>query len=140
MKANVNLLWILAAFFALATITYVVWSLVDPLYGSIEWAGTMGLGLSTILAAFIAFYLGRVHAAQGGELPEDRLDANIDDGDPELGFFSPWSWWPILLAGSAALLFLGLGVGFWICFIAVGVGVISLVGWVYEYYRGLFAR
>lgn len=24
----------------------------------------------------------------GAELPEDRLDANIDDGDPELGFFS----------------------------------------------------
>ena len=89
---------------------------------------------------FIAFYLGRVHSAQGGELPEDRLDANIDDGDPESGFFSPWSWWPIMLAGSAALLFLGLAVGIWICFIAVGIGLIALVGWVYEYYRGLFAR
>ena len=140
MKVNVNLLWVLAAFFGLSTVVYVVWSLVDPLFGHIEWAGTFALGLSTILASFVAFYLGRVHAAQGGELPEDRLDANIDDGDPELGFYSPWSWWPILLAGSAALLFLGLGVGFWICFIAVGIGAISLVGWVYEYYRGLFAR
>jgi len=140
MKANVNLFWILAVFLTLTTITYVVWSLLDPNHHAVEWAGTFALALSAILSAFLAFYLGRVHIAQGGELPEDRLDANIDDGDPEMGFFSPWSWWPILLAGSAALLFLGLAVGFWICFIAVSVGVISLVGWVYEYYRGLFAR
>jgi Cytochrome c oxidase subunit IV len=140
MRANAILFWILAVFFALVTVVYVVWSLVDFNHGTVEWAGTFALGLSTILSAFVAFYLGRTHAAQGGELPEDRLDANIDDGDPELGFFSPWSWWPIMLAGSAALLFLGLAVGFWICFIAVGVGVISLVGWTYEYYRGLFAR
>ena len=53
-----------------------------------------------VLSAFIAFYLGRVHREQGAELPEDRLDANIDDGDAELGFFSPWSWWPIMLAAS----------------------------------------
>ena len=52
----------------------------------------------------IAFYLGRVHRAQGGELPEDRLDANIDDGDAEQGHFSPWSWWPIMLASAAALM------------------------------------
>lgn len=140
MKANANLFWILAAFFAIVTVTYVVWGLLDPIQRSVEWAGTFALALSAILASFIAFYLGRVHSAQGGELPEDRLDANIDDGDPELGFFSPWSWWPIMLAGSAALLFLGLAAGFWISLIAVGVGLISLVGWVYEYYRGLFAR
>jgi hypothetical protein len=81
-----------------------------------------------------------VYSAQGAELPEDRLDANIDDGDAELGFFSPWSWWPIMLAASAALAFLGLAIGFWIAFIAVPLFVISIVGWVYEYYRGNFAR
>ena len=90
--------------------------------------------------AFIAFYLGRVHKAQGAELPEDRIDANNDDGDAELGFFSPWSWWPIILACGAALGFHGLAVGFWITFIAIPVVIIALVGWVYEYYRGNFAR
>jgi hypothetical protein len=105
-----------------------------------EPAGTVALTLTTVLAAFIAFYLGRVHSAQGAELPEDRIDANIDDGDAELGFFSPWSWWPILLAGAAALGFLGLAVGFWITFIAVPLVLVALVGWVYEYYRGNFAR
>ncbi|GAB3126170.1 cytochrome c oxidase subunit 4 [Glaciibacter psychrotolerans] len=140
MKANVNLFWILTVFFAISSAGYTVWSLLDPAHAKVEWAGTITLALCAILFAFVGFYLDRVHKAQGGEMPEDRLDANIDDGDPELGFFSPWSWWPIMLAASAALLFLGLGIGFWICFIAVGVGVISLVGWVYEYYRGLFAR
>lgn len=140
MKTNVNLLWVLTGFFATVTVVYVVWSLADPGFGRIEWAGTFMLGLSTLLVAFIAFYLSKVHGAQGAELPEDRLDGNIDDGDPEVGFYSPFSWWPIFLAASCALLFLGLAVGPWIAFIALGIGVISLVGWVYEYYRGMFAR
>jgi uncharacterized membrane protein len=140
MKANINLYWILTVFFALLAAVYVVWSLLDPLQAEVEWVGTFGIALSGALVAFVAFYLAKVHKAQGGDLPEDRLDANIDDGDPELGFYSPWSWWPIMLAASAGLLFLGLAVGFWISYIAVGIGVISLVGWIYEYYRGMFAR
>jgi hypothetical protein len=140
MKANINLYWILAVFFALLAVVYVVWGLLDPLQNGIEWVGLFGISLSGALVAFVAFYLDKVHKAQGGDLPEDRLDANIDDGDPELGFYSPWSWWPIMLAASAALLFLGLAAGFWIAYIGLGIGVISLVGWVYEYYRGLFAR
>ena len=52
------------------------------------------IGLSGALSVLIAFYLARIHKRQGGELPEDRLDANIDDGDAEQGHFSPWSWWP----------------------------------------------
>ena len=140
MRANVNLLWILSGFFVVVTVAYVVWGLLDPTQNKIEWACTFALGLSAIFVSFVAFYLSRVHLAQGGELPEDRLDANIDDGDPEVGFYSPWSWWPILLAASAALLFMGLAVGVWISIIALGIGVICLVGWVYEYYRGNFAR
>ena len=140
MRANVILFWILAAFFGLSAAVYAFWSWFDESEPGMEPAGTVALTLTTVLAAFIAFYLGRVHSAQGAELPEDRLDANIDDGDAELGFFSPWSWWPIMLAAAAALAFLGLAIGFWIAFIAVPLFVISIVGWVYEYYRGNFAR
>ena len=140
MRANVIMFWILAVFFALAAVVYGVWSALDEMDPGMEWAGTIALSLTAVLGAFIAFYLGRVHNAQGAELPEDRLDANIDDGDAELGFFSPWSWWPIILATGAALGFLGLAIGFWITFIAVPIVIIALVGWVYEYYRGNFAR
>ena len=151
MFANTRLFWVLAGFFVVADITYIVWSYVDysqrliPDMGglkgqTIEPVGTVGLALAAILSALIAFYLGRIHAAQGGELPEDRLSANIDDGDAEQGFFSPWSWWPVMVAGSAALLFLGLAVGVWIVYIGIAVGLISLVGWIFEYYRGNFAH
>jgi hypothetical protein len=147
MRTNVILFWVLTGFFVLAAGVYAFWSTIggasqiaDSYSAGPEWAGTIALALTAILSAFIAFYLGRVRKEQGGELPEDRLDANIDDGDAELGFFSPWSWWPILLAGGAGLAFLGLAVGFWITFIAVPLVIVALVGWVYEYYRGNFAR
>ena len=55
-----------------------------------------------------------------------------------LGRFSPWSWWPILLAGSIAML--GLAVGAWIMVIAIPSLVVTIIGWTLEYYRGYFAR
>lgn len=155
MNAQAKIFWILCAFFAVVTAVYVIWSIAnhDGMYDTqlagsqgrgvtspVEWAGAIALGLVSVLSAFIAFYLSRAHKAVGGELPEDRLDANIDDGDPEQGFFSPWSWWPVLLAAGCALLFMGIAIGVWIAFIGVALTAISLVGWVYEYYRGNFAR
>src|SRR5215207_11733316 len=117
MRANTGLWWLLSGFFLLMTITYSVWSIVvnlmNPWYIAIEWVGSVALLFATLMAALIAFYIGRVHKAQGGELPEDVLTADIDDGDPELGEFSPWSWWPIVLASSAALGMIGLAVGAW---------------------------
>ncbi|MEJ3403256.1 cytochrome c oxidase subunit 4 [Rathayibacter sp. YIM 133350] len=139
MRSNAILFWILSAFFILSAAIYALWTWADS-GKSAEWVGSVGMTLGALLAAFIAFYLGRVHASQGGELPEDRLDANIDDGDAEMGFFSPWSWWPLLLAFSAGLGILGLAVGIWVTLCAVGLVLISLVGWCFEYYRGRFAR
>lgn len=138
MKTNVNLFWILLVFFILLTGVYVVWAIIDT--GEVEWVGSVGLGLCAILSAFIAFYLQLVNRSTGGILPEDRLDADIDDGDPELGYFSPWSWWPVFLAGAVSLAFLGLAAGIWIMFYAVPLALLGLVGWVYEYYRGNFGR
>lgn len=152
MKANSILFLILAIFFWAAAAVYVVWSIIDPMtisateypaeqwWSGIEWVGAVGIALSGILSMFISFYIGRVHAGQGGELPEDRAEALIDDGDAEQGFFSPWSWWPIMLALSAGLVFTGLAIGVWVSFIGGAVLVISLIGWQYEYYRGHFAH
>ncbi len=138
MRAGTNILWVLAAFFFLADVAYTIWALI--VYGRAEFVGTIGILLAAILAVFIAFYLQRSHRAQGGELPEDRLDASIDDGDPELGFFSPHSWWPVVISVAAALAFTGLAVGIWIMYFGVALFLIAIVGWVYEYYRGLYAR
>jgi len=138
MRASINVFWILAGFFFLTLVTYTIWALI--VYGEPEWVGTVGLGLVTIMAVFIGFYLSRSYRSQGGDLPEDRLDASVDDGDPEMGFFSPYSWWPLLLACAAALGFLGIAVGLWIGAIGLALFIVAITGWVYEYYRGFFAR
>jgi hypothetical protein len=96
--------------------------------------------LCALLLAFIAAYLRLVYRNQGGELAEDRLDAEIDDGDAEQGFFPPWSWWPVVLAAGIAFIFLGLAIDFWIVGYAVPIALLALIGWIYEYYRGNFAR
>lgn len=149
MRVNAGLFWILAAFFAASAVLYTVWSLLDHAnhasqywitYDGVEWVGTVAITLGAVLAAFLAFYLTITKRAQGGELPEDTLTAEIDDGDPEIGFFSPWSWWPMILAFGLALMFLGLAVGTWIAFIGGPVVLLAVVGWQYEYYRGNFGR
>lgn len=139
MRANIVILWLLAAYFFIGSVIYAFWTNAASPVG-MDWAGTIAIGFSGILSAFIAFYLGMVHKNQGGELPEDRENAVIDDGDPELGYFSPWSWWPILFAAAAAVTFTGLAIGIWLMFIGVPLLLITLVGWVYEYYRGNFGR
>lgn len=154
MRGNAILFWLLSAFFGLAALIYGWWtwaeaggnpegSAVESYYQGgpgVEWIGVIGLSLASVMGAFVGFYLQRGYNAQGGELPEDRPDANIDDGDPELGFFSPWSWWPITLSAAAALGFLGLAVGFWIAVVGFGLFLVAITGWVYEYYRGYHAR
>lgn len=144
MRDNVILWWILTAFFALVGVVYTGWNILAnptlPLVNQIEWVGTVALFFAAFMAAMIAFYLDRTHGAQQGELPEDILTADIDDGDPELGEFSPWSWWPIVLAGSAAVAVLGLAVGTFLLPIGFAIFAVAIVGWVFEYYRGHFAR
>lgn len=151
MKGNVVLFWALCAFFLVAAVVYIIWSglfaetgvfTIEPgtAGGHIEWVGALALGLCAVMFAFLAFYIGKSYKSQGGELPEDRLDANIDDGDPELGHFSPWSWWPVILAGAIGLVTLGIAIGYWIALIGGVFLIISLVGWVYEYYRGNFSH
>lgn len=152
MKANIAIWWLLTGFFALCTVAYVGWSVAwhwqdyqageIPWTRTIEWTGAIALLFSVFMAAMVAFFIQRWHASQKGvDLPEDRLDADIDDADPEMGEFSPWSWWPIVLATAPAVGVVGLAVGgTFLLPIAAGFLVVGLFGWVFEYYRGNFAR
>ena len=139
MKSNVVILTVLTVYFLLAGILYIVW---NNLAGyAFEPSGSIGLLLSAVLAGFIAFFLNMVNRSQGGILlPEDHPTADIDDADPELGHFSPWSWWPLMLGASVGVVFLGLAVGIWLALLAVPLVLVSLAGWVYEYYRGNFGH
>ena len=143
MRTNVVIWWVLTIFFLVVGLWYTVWNIgvnPGPIWDRIEWVGTIALFFVAAMSALIGFYVGRVHKAQGGELPEDTLTADIDDGDPEMGEFSPWSWWPLVLAFSAAIVMIGHSVGWWLMPIGVAILLVALVGWVYEYYRGYFAR
>ncbi len=140
MKSNIVIFGILTAYFLIVGTMYTVWNLIT--HGYIEWAGTTAILLSGGLTAMIAVYIWLVQKKQGGVLVEDRQDTDIDDGDPELGEFSPWSWWPLVLAFSLSLVILGLCIGFnfWLSFLSLPIVLLAVVGWVYEYYRGHFAR
>lgn len=143
MRTSVGLWWLLAVFGALIAVVYTVWAIIyypGEIINRIEWVGTIALVFMALMSAMIGFYVQRVHKAQAGELPEDTLTADIDDGDPEMGEFSPWSWWPIVLASSSAIGMIGMAVGTWLMPVGLAVFAVAIVGWVYEYYRGYYAR
>lgn len=121
----------LAAFFAIVTPVYWFMSH-DP-------TGTAALVMSTLLAGLIGFYT-LITARRLGPRPEDRKEADIEEGAGELGFFSPHSWWPLYCGLSLALAVLGIVFGWWLFLIAVGVGTVSILGLVFEYYRGAHAH
>ena len=141
MRTNIVIWWLLAAFFFVLFAAYTAWSLLDPFHGYVEWAGTIALLFMSLMSGMIGFFISVSYKAQKGiELPEDREDVDVDDGDPEMGEFAPWSWWPLVLAAAPAVFVLGLATAHFLLPLAVFLLAISLVGWAFEYYRGHFAR
>lgn len=140
MKSNIVIFWLLTAYFVVISTVYTLWNI--SLNGRPEWAGSIAILLSAGLTAFIASYLGLVKKKQGGVQISDRDLVDVDDGDPEIGEFSPWSWWPIFLAFGISVVVLGVCIGFtfWLTFFSLPLVIVGVVGWVYEYYRGNFAR
>ena len=125
--------------FAITTIFFVI---VSPAYWLItgDWTGTSALTMTTLLAAMITLYLG-FHAAKMEPRPEDRKDAESADGAGELGFFPPYSWWPLWCALCLAVIVYGLAIGaWWLFIIGVGLGTLALSGLIFEYYRGEHAH
>jgi cytochrome c oxidase subunit IV len=100
--------------------------------------GTTILTLTGALAFLVAFYLYYT-AKRVFPRPEDR-DADVDEADPEYGFFSPHSWWPLVVGFGAFLTANGFIFAAWLVVLGISVLVLALVGWLFEYYRGEFAR
>ena len=98
-----------------------------------ELVGVTAMALSAGLALIIAFYFWFTERRLGGKLPEDRLDAEIADGAGEIGFFPPYSWWPLAIGFCATLTALGLAVGWWLFLIGAGALILSVMGFVLEY-------
>lgn len=135
MHIEARIFEILTAFFVVASIVYGTLTAKFQ-YGGVEWAGTTALvlsaGLCLIVATFFRFVARRLDTR-----PEDYEDAEISDGAGELGFYSPHSWWPILIALSASVV--AVGTALWLPWLmAAGVAVVlaSVAGLVFEYYLG----
>jgi protein-S-isoprenylcysteine O-methyltransferase Ste14 len=120
-----------AIFFGVVDIIY--WFL------SKEVTGTTALALAVALAFLTGFYL----LFTGRRLPlrpEDNVDGEIEQGTGELGFFSPHSWWPLYVGLAAALAAFGVAIGWWLFLIGLLALFITVIGFVFEYYRGVWAH
>jgi len=119
-----------AAFYGLIAVVY--WFVTKELVGS------TALALTGALAFLIGYYL-LFTSRRVGTRPEDNPVANIEDADPDYGFFSPHSWWPIAVALSVGITVIGLAFAVWILLLGVVMLMGTLIGFVFEYYRGPFA-
>ncbi|HTX96590.1 MAG TPA: cytochrome c oxidase subunit 4 [Mycobacterium sp.] len=135
MHIEARLFEFIAGFFFFVAFLY---ALLTALFatGGEEWAGTTALaltgGLAMIVATFFRFVARRIDTR-----PEDYEGAEISDGAGELGFFSPHSWWPILVALSASVTAVGIALWQpWLIVAGVGFVLASVGGLVFEYYVG----
>jgi Cytochrome c oxidase subunit IV len=122
---------LLAGFFGICAAAY--WTL------SREPAGTTALVLSGGLGFIIGYYV-LFTSRRIDPRPEDDLQADVSDGAGDLGFFSPYSWWPLPVGFSAATIALGVVFAMWLVALGFFMLVASVIGLVFEYYRGVHAH
>ncbi len=132
MKAEAWIFGICTVFFILVAPAY--WLIArDP-------TGTSALVMTALLTLLVTFYLG-FHASKMDPRPEDRQDAEIADGAGELGFFPPYSWWPLWAGATLAVIVFSVAMAAWWLFLmGAGLGALALCGWIYEYYVGEHAH
>lgn len=140
MRIESRLFEFIATFFVVVGVLYAVLTGVFGTSGSstggVEWAGTTALMLTGVMALIVATFF-RFVARRLDTRPEDYEAAEVSDGAGELGFFSPHSWWPVLVALSGSVA--AVGIALWLPWlIAAGVVFVlaSTAGLVFEYYIG----
>lgn len=134
MKIEARIFEAIAVFFIVVGIIYTVAT--HFYYTGVEWAGAACLFFSAILSLLAGTYF-RFVARRVEIRPEDYDDAEIEDGAGELGFFSPHSYWPIMIAVAASLFAIGFAsANFWFAIAAVVVIIGCVTGLVMEYHVG----
>ena len=134
MKIEAKIFEILTVFFLIVGIVYALFTGLSRT--GVEWAGVTAIALSVGLTLIIGTYF-RFVARRLDTRPEDFDDAEVSDGAGALGFFSPGSFWPILLAAAGAVVAVGFAFLLW-WMIALGVALVlaAAAGLVFEYHLG----
>jgi hypothetical protein len=129
MKIETNILTAVAVFLFLAAAVYGVWAQ--------EPVGAVCLVLAGGLCGMIAAYFGFI-SRRLEPRPEDRKNAQPHEGAGVVGFFSPWSYWPVFVAFAVAVIAFALPFyAMWFVAIGVVMLIIGVAGWLFEYYVGL---
>ena len=140
MKAEAWIFGVTTVFLVLVTPAY--WFITDSDEHGLggDWTGTSALFMTGLLTLMVTLYLG-FHAKKMDPRPEDRKDGEIADGAGELGFFPPYSWWPLWCGATLGLIVFGVAMAAWWLFvIGATLGAVALSGLVFEYYRGEHAH
>lgn len=119
----------IGAFFLAVALLYGFWT------GWTEEVGWVALFLCAGLGFMVAFFLWSV-ARKLPARPEDDEHGEIAQQEGPYGTFAPYSWWPLWLSLSAALIFLGVAVTPFIAAFGLIMGVWAVCGWVFEFYVG----
>lgn len=139
---NVIFWWILIVFFVFIGVVYMGWYIivifVFDFVLCVEWVGIVVFFFGVFMSVMVVFYFDWIYKVQNGELFEDILILDIDDGDFEFGEFSLWFWWLIVFVVFVGVFVVGFVVGYFFFLIGFGIFVVVIVGWVYEYYCGNF--
>ncbi|MVU82241.1 cytochrome c oxidase subunit 4 [Nocardia sp. ET3-3] len=134
MKVEARIFELITVFFVIVAVVYGYFT--GRSRTGVEWAGTTAIVLSAGLALIVATYF-RFVARRLDLRPEDYEEAEIVDGAGDLGFFSPGSFWPILLAAAGSITALGLAFfQFWLIGIGVACVLVAAGGLVFEYHLG----
>lgn len=91
--------------------------------------------LALIVGYYVLYTSKRVYPR-----PEDRVDGEIDEADPEYGFYSPHSWWPLVLGFACFMVGLGVIFANWLLAFGAIAVVFAAAGWLFEYYVGPHAH
>lgn len=138
MKIEAWIFGVTTVFLVLVSPAY--WFITDAGDSGADWTGTSALVMTTLLCAMVTLYLG-FHAGRMDARPEDRKDGEIAEGAGELGFFPPYSWWPLWCAATLGIIVFATAVlAWWLMIIGFVLGALAVTGWIFEYYRGDYAH
>ena len=114
---------IIGGFLGVAALVY--WFLSKDPTGTAALAVSFGFGL--LVGGYLLFTSRRMEPR-----PQDRPDAEVAEGEGELGHFSPGSYFPFFIAAAAAAMLIGVTFGLWLTIIGAIILLGAVIGLVFE--------